>query len=344
MEVLIVDDSPINLAVFERLVQKLGDSRATSFTAPEAGLRRCEAAEPDLVVVDYMMPGMNGIEFIERLRTLPHCVEVPLVMVTADHDREVRQRALEAGATDFLTKPVDPQEFSVRIRNMLKLRAAQKRLAERADALAGEVARATATIAANEEDTLLALARAAEYRDPETGAHVQRMAGYSRLIAAALGLSPDEQTLIHKAAPLHDLGKLGTPDHILLKPGRLTPEEFEVMKQHASIGWEILNQHTSPTLRIGAEIAWSHHEKWDGSGYPRGLAGDRIPIHGRIVAVADVFDALTSERPYKRAWSVEEARGYLESARGTHFDPACVDAFLGRWDDVLAIRDAYRDA
>jgi putative two-component system response regulator len=342
VEVLIVDDSPINLAVFERLVQK-GGNEASTFDAAEAGLDRCRQREPDLVVVDYMMPGMNGIQFIEQVRTFANCHEVPLVMVTADHDRGIRQRALEAGATDFLTKPVDHQEFTIRVRNMLRLRAAQKRLLDRAATLADEVSKATETIVATEQDTLMALARAAEYRDPETGAHVLRMAHYSRLIAERIGLPSAEQELVLRAAPLHDLGKIGTPDHILLKPGRLTPDEFEIMKQHATIGWEILKEHASPVLQAGADIAYSHHEKFGGGGYPRGLRGEAIPLHGRIVAVADVFDALTSERPYKHAWDVEQARAFLIEHTGAHFDPACAQAFLAGWEDVLAIRQRYRD-
>ncbi len=343
MHVLIVDDNAVNLAVFERLVERVSGSRSQSFTEALSALDRCASQTPDLVVVDYMMPGMDGIEFIQRLRGLAGCDEVPVIMVTADHDRDVRQRALEVGATDFLTKPVDHQEFTVRVRNMLRLRMSQKRLADRARELADEVARATETIVANERDTLWALARAAEYRDPETGAHILRMANYSRMIAAQLGRPDEEQELLLRAAPLHDLGKLGTPDRILLKPGRLTPEEFEIMKQHAVIGWEILRAHQSPVLQLGAQIAYTHHEKFNGTGYPRGIAGEEIPLVGRIVAVADVFDALTSDRPYKKAWTPEDARALLVEGSGQHFDPKCVTAFLDRWDDALAIMHQYRD-
>jgi response regulator RpfG family c-di-GMP phosphodiesterase len=255
----------------------------------------------------------------------------------------VRQRALEAGVTDFLNKPVEPQEFLVRIRNMLKLRQAYRRLAHRAESLAVEVAQATGQIRDNERDTLYALARAAEYRDPETGAHILRMANFARLIGERLGLSSQEQDVLLQAAPLHDLGKIGMPDHILLKPGPLTDAERAIMQQHATIGWQILRSHASPILQAGAVIAHSHHEKYDGSGYPLGLSGADIPLHGRIVAVADVLDALTSARPYKPAWPAQRAREYLCDGRGAHFDPQCVDAMLQHWPEALEIMRRYSD-
>jgi putative two-component system response regulator len=255
----------------------------------------------------------------------------------------VRYRALRLGAIDFLNKPLDGPEFLARVKNMLDLRASQKLVAARAEWLASEVEKATREILARERETLFCLGRAAEYRDPETGAHILRMAHYSRLIAERLGLSTDEQQLILSAAPMHDIGKLGTPDNILLKPGRLTPEEFEIMKQHAVIGYRILKDSSSRVLQAGAEIAHTHHEKFDGSGYPNGLRGEAIPLHGRIVAVADVFDALTSERPYKKAWEVERALEFLREGSGTHFDPRCVDAFVRDFDEVLAIRARYQD-
>jgi putative two-component system response regulator len=216
-------------------------------------------------------------------------------------------------------------------------------LANRAEWLAAEVAQATAEIAAREKEAILRLSRAAEYRDPETGSHLLRMSNYTRLIAEQLGLSPDEQELLLEASPMHDIGKVGTPDQILLKPGRLTPEEFEIMKQHATIGYEILRDSVSPLLQCAAKLAMAHHEKFDGSGYPQALAGEAIPLHGRIVAVADVFDALTSERPYKKAWTLEAAVDFLKSNSGSHFDPACVEALLAVWPQVLEIRARYYD-
>jgi putative two-component system response regulator len=216
-------------------------------------------------------------------------------------------------------------------------------LADRAALLADEVREATREIHARERETIFRLARAAEFRDPETGAHILRMAHFSIIIATRLGWDAAALDQLLQAAPMHDVGKLGTPDHILLKPGKLTPDEFDIMKQHASIGWEILKDSSSPILTQAAEIALTHHEKFDGSGYPNGLAGEAIPQVGRIVAVADVFDALTSDRPYKKAWSVEDALNLLQDGSGRHFDPACVEAFLAGREEMMAIRERYRD-
>jgi putative two-component system response regulator len=226
---------------------------------------------------------------------------------------------------------------------MLSLNQARKSMADHASWLSGEVRKATREIKERERETVLRLSKAAEYRDPETGAHILRMAYYSMLIARELGLSEDDQQLLLEAAPMHDIGKVGIADAILLKPGRLTPEEFEVMKQHAMFGYELLSGSSSKLLQAGAEIARGHHEKYDGSGYPFGIKGDEIPVFSRIVAVADVFDALTSERPYKKAWEVEAAVDFLNAGAGTHFDPACITAFFSAWDDVLKVREKYQE-
>ncbi|MFY7867501.1 HD domain-containing phosphohydrolase [Roseateles sp.] len=223
------------------------------------------------------------------------------------------------------------------------LELARAKLAQRADTLAEEVSKATSVILQRERETVIRLSKAAEYRDPETGAHILRMAHYSELIARGLGLSKADQQLLLEAAPMHDIGKVGISDSVLLKPGRLTPEEFEIMKGHARIGHEILKDSSSLVLQTGAAIALGHHEKFDGSGYPQGLVGDQIPIFSRIVAVADVFDALTSERPYKKAWSLEKAAEHLKTQSGAHFDPACVEVFFAHWTEVLAIRHRFKD-
>lgn len=343
MKVAIVDDTQINVTLMEALVRRIDGCEPISFTDSAAGLAWCIEHRPDLVIVDYMMPAPDGMVFIETLRALPIWVDVPILMVTADHEREVRYRALEIGATDFLTKPVDRIEFTSRVKNMLAMRRNHLLLADRAALLASEVHAATEAIRTRERETIFRLARAAEFRDPETGAHIQRMANYSCLIAESLGWDQTAVDQLMQAAPMHDVGKLGTPDHILLKPGRLTPDEFEIMKQHATIGWEILQGSSSPVLTLAAEIALTHHEKFDGSGYPNGSAGEAIPLVGRIVAVADVFDALTSERPYKKAWEFDRALSFLGDGRGLHFDPACIDAFISRLDDVRAVRERYQD-
>ncbi len=341
--VAIIDDSEINLTLLKALVGKLDGCQAHTFDDSAAGFAWCAENLPDLIIVDYMMPEMDGIEFITRLRRLPERAELPVLMITANDDREVRYRALQVGATDFLTKPVDRMEFAARASNMLALNTTRRHLADRAAWLAEEVAKATAVIHAREQELLFRMSRAAEFRDPETGAHIQRMAHFSRLIGAGMGLSVDEQQLILQAAPMHDVGKIGIPDAILLKPGKLTPEEFAIMRGHARLGFELLNGSESKVLQTAASIALAHHEKFDGSGYPAGLVGTAIPLYGRIVAVADVFDALVSERPYKRAWAVERAFAYLANNAGAHFDPACVSAFCEQSEGVLAIRMRFQD-
>jgi len=341
--VLIIDDSDINLTLIKALVLKLGECNPVLFENPLKALDWCRENVPDLVIVDYMMPDMDGLKFINAFRGMHGRNEIPVLMITANDQKDVRYEALHGGANDFLTKPIDRVEFSARARNMLALRTGQKYLADRAQHLSAMVEEQTREIRQREQELIYRMSRAAEFRDPETGAHIQRMAHYSQIIAQGLGLDPAIQKLILEAAPMHDVGKIGIPDYILLKPGKLTPEEFEVMKGHARLGNELLKDSGSEILRAGAEIAITHHEKFDGSGYPRGLKGSAIPILGRIVAVADVFDALTSERPYKKAWSLEDACMFLEEGRGKHFDPMCVEAFLAGWDKVIDIRRRFQD-
>ncbi|MCL2345484.1 MAG: response regulator [Desulfobulbus sp.] len=341
--VLIIDDSDINLTLIKALVQKLGDCEPVLFDNPLLALDWCREHVPDLVIVDYMMPDMDGLRFIGAFRALHGRDEIPVLMVTANNQKDVRYEALLGGANDFLIKPIDHMEFSARARNMLSLRQGQKFLADRAKYLDEQVEARTREIRERERELIFRISRAAEFRDPETGSHIQRMAHYSRIIAHGLGLDAATQKLILEAAPMHDVGKIGIPDFILLKPGKLTPEEFEVMKGHTRLGHELLKESHSEIMRAGASIAISHHEKYDGSGYPHQLKGQAIPLFGRIVTVADVFDALTSERPYKRAWPLNEAIRYLEEGRGGHFDPLCVEALLAGWDKVLDIRQHFQD-
>jgi len=343
MQVIIVDDNTVNLKLMESLVKRAGDYDPMTFQDSGEGLAWCLENTPDLLIVDYMMPSPDGIEFIRRFRENPVNADIPVLMITADHERGTRYAALESGANDFLTKPIDGAEFRARLINMLALRRSQKALADRAAWLAEKVAEATAEILDREHEMIMRLSRAAEFRDPETGAHIQRMSNYSRLIAQQIDLPHAEQELILRAAPMHDVGKIAIRDDILLKPGRLDPMEFEIMKTHAEKGYELLRGSASSLLDTAALIAWTHHEKFDGSGYPRGLAGEAIPLYGRIVAVADVFDALTTERPYKKAWEIEHALRFLEEGAGSHFDPACVNAFIARLDEALAIRARFQD-
>jgi len=344
MQIAIIDDNPVNLKLMESLVKRANpEYQALTFQDSAEGLTWCLENEIDLIIVDYMMPAPDGMEFIRRYRLPVENRDIPVLMITADHEKETRYAALEAGANDFLTKPIDNAEFRARLRNMMSLRRSQKALADRAAWLAEKVTEATREILDREHEMINRLSRAAEFRDPETGAHIQRMSNYSHLIAKQLGLPLDEQELILRAAPMHDIGKIAIPDHILLKPGKLDTAEFTIMKTHAEKGWEILRDSKSHLLDIAAIIARSHHEKFDGTGYPLGLKGKDIPLHGRIVAVADVFDALTTERPYKKAWEVEPALEFLHEGAGSHFDPLCIAAFVSRIDEALIIRASFQD-
>lgn len=343
-KVAIVDDTELNLKLFKQLMKKFEACEVFCFQDSAEGLAWCIQNTPDLIIVDYMMPAPDGLEFICRFRAeAPDGKDIPILMITANDQKEVRYKSLGAGANDFLTKPVDTSEFTARIKNMLTLRESQKNLADRAAWLAGEVDKATMQIRAREKEIILRLSKATDYRDPETGAHILRMAHYARHIAVNLGLSQADQDLILEAAPMHDIGKVGVPDHILLKPGKYEPEEFEIMKQHSRIGYEILAGSTAAVLQAGATIALTHHEKFDGTGYPDGLRGEAIPLYGRISAVADVFDALTSVRPYKLAWEIERAVELLRDEAGRQFDATCVDAFLDNWSNVLNIKGNIRD-
>lgn len=341
MKIAIIDDVQMNVTLLQHLVRKLPDCESVCFTDPVAALEWCLVNEPDLVIVDYMMPILSGTELVARFRA-SHPAS-PVLMITANHETALRHAALTIGVTDFLTKPIDKIEFLARAKNMLALRASHNKLADHGAWLADEVRKATETIVARERETIFCLSKAAEYRDPETGGHILRMAHYSRHIARCMGLSVAQQDLLLAAAPMHDVGKVGTPDMILLKPGKLTEAEFVIMKQHAVIGSEILSSSNSSLMQVAAEIAHTHHEKFDGSGYPRALVGEAIPLFGRIVAVADVFDALTSERPYKKSWSIEESTQLLRDGKGKHFDPSCVDAFLREWNEVLMIKQRFVD-
>ena len=338
MQVLIVDDLLVNLDLLNRMIARIGDLHVRCIAMPEAALAWSAEHPVDLLLVDYHMPAMTGIAFLRAFRAQPGKAEVPVVVITADTRLEVRHEALRAGATDFLTKPVDRVEVRARVENLLKLRRAQHLLTDRAAHLAAEVDKATRELVAREQELIRRLSRAAEYRDTETGAHILRMARYSHAIARRLGLPEDICDNILRAAPMHDIGKVGIPDTVLLKPGRLEPEELELMRQHTRLGGEILAGSSSGLIQMAEQIALDHHERYDGAGYPAGLRGEEIPLVARIAAVADVFDALTSVRPYKPAWPVEQALDYLRQERGRHFDPACVDAFLSAGDEIARIR------
>jgi len=342
--VLIVDDQATGRKLLAGMMRKLDDRLIVhDFGNPIEALDWAREHECDLVLTDYNMPGMNGIELTHNLRKLPHYPEVPIVMLTIVEDKTICYEALEAGATDFLTKPLDHFECLARCRNLLMLRQQQKIIQDRAKWLEQQVSLATRQILARERETLLRLARAGEHRDTDTGNHVLRVAQFSRLIAENLGLPEEECELTEHAAPMHDIGKVGIPDVILLKQGRLDASERVIMNRHSQIGYEILKDSPSKYLQSGAIVALNHHEKWNGSGYPRGLAGDAIPLVARMVSVADVFDALTCERPYKLAWPAEQAFDLIKKESGSHFDPECANIFLNNRDAIADIQFQLRD-
>ncbi|HZQ74965.1 MAG TPA: HD domain-containing phosphohydrolase [Burkholderiales bacterium] len=343
--VMVVDDQSTGRTILEQVVRGLDDRVAVeSFARPVDAVVWATRHIADLVLLDYLMPDMDGIELVKRLRAVAGYEHVPMVMVTVHDDRKLRYAALDAGITDFLTKPVDARECVARCRNLLTLRRQQLALEDRRRLLEHMVEDATREVRDREKETLLRLARAGEFRDEETGYHLIRMSRYSRLIAAAIGLDRDEAETIELASPLHDIGKIGIPDGILLKAGKLDEVEWSVMRRHPLIGHEILKGSASKYVRMGALIALGHHEKYDGSGYPNGLVGDHIPLCARIVAVADVYDALTSVRPYKPAWPSEDAYAYLLAQRGKHFDPRLVEAFAGAKQEVSGIQNEWRDS
>jgi putative two-component system response regulator len=341
-QALLVDDSRSALDFLKRLIEADGLVQATAFLDPLQAIATARERDFDIVLVDYEMPKMDGITFIRELRSLPKFADIPIVMVTSIQTDEVRLKALEAGATDFLPKRPQAMEMNVRLRNLIKLGAAVRKLNNQAAHLAIEVAAATQKLQEREEEIILRLALAVEYRDNDTGEHTLRVAKYSRIIAEELGLSPRLCRDIYLAAPLHDVGKVAIPDGILLKPGKLDGDEMAIIRTHAAIGGRILADSHCELIQLGAIIAGNHHERWDGSGYPNGLKQLEIPIAARIVTVADVFDALTTKRPYKEAMPLPKAREYLEDKKEIEFDPACVDAFLSRWEDVASISTGHK--
>ncbi|MGO7989944.1 HD domain-containing phosphohydrolase [Rhizobium leguminosarum] len=345
MPLLIVDDSESSLLALETAVRGFAGCVVESFTNPLEALARCQAVDFDVVLVDYMMPEMNGIEMIRRLRRQPGYEDVPVVMITSQAKRSVRLEALEAGATDFLAKPFDPLELQARVLNLMALHKAQLALADRAKSLDMAFRHATEQADMREQEIIWCLAQAMASRDGNTGDHIERVANIAELIAEGLGLDRIQRRNIYLAAPLHDIGKIAIPDAILQKPGKLERHEIERMREHVPIGVAILANSSAELSRVATAIIAGHHEKWDGSGYPKGLSGDAIPIEARIVAVADVFEALCSDRPYKQAWPIEQAYEEIIACSGSHFDPACVAAFRRKWPAIRALfeHDAGED-
>lgn len=340
LKAVYIDDEPVNLMLVQAYGMEFGLNIKT-FENSEEGLDYILNNDIDIVYTDYMMPNIDGIELIRRFRKVHE--EIPVVVITAvGDDQELKLNALEVGATDFLTKPIDITEFKARSLNLLALRMAQLRLKDKALLLEDEVKKATQDIQDREHETLMVLGRAAEYKDADTANHTIRVAHYSKILAQRHGLNKEQQEIIFYASPFHDIGKVGIPDSVLLKEGRLTQEEFKIMKNHVHIGSEILKDTRSPYLIEGEMIALNHHEKFDGSGYPEGKIAEDIPISARIVSIADVFDALTSVRPYKKSWTIQDAILLLINEKGKHFDPDLIDLFIEQIDEVKRIYDEFQ--
>lgn len=328
-QLLIVDDEEPNLGLLEFLLRQAGFHQLTSTTDPRHALPLFQKCRPDLVLLDLGMPHLDGFAVLSQLRArIPADGYLPILVLTGDDSPEARQRALSEGARDFLRKPFDPAEVVLRIRNLLETRFLYLRVQQQNQQLEEKVLRRTEQLQQASLEILERLARAAEYRDDATGHHTERVAHLCCRLAGRLGLPDAEVELIRRAAPLHDVGKIGVPDEVLLKPGKLTAAEFEVIKSHTLIGARILSGSRFPLLQLAEEIALTHHERWDGNGYSPGLGGEDIPLASRILAVADTFDAITHHRPYRPAASLEHARQEIEGERGRQFDPRVVDAFL----------------
>lgn len=327
--IFIMDDQSYNIELLERILRRAGFGNVTSTTDPTQFMSIFREHKPDIVLLDLHMPVLDGFAALAQIREEAQEDDyLPVLVLTADVTPEAKQRALSEGAHDFLTKPFDRGEVVLRIRNLLKTRFLHLQLQEHNQHLERKVAERTAELEAAQYEILRILARSAEFRDDETGEHTHRVGRLSGRTARALGLSDELAQEIEYAATLHDIGKIGIPDSILLKPGKFTEEEFERMKTHTTIGSGIIGDASFPILRTAAEIAVCHHEKWDGTGYPRQLCGDEIPLAARIVAIADFYDALSHERPYKAAWPPDQVMAEIHRQRGKHFDPAVTDAFL----------------
>jgi putative two-component system response regulator len=363
--IMIVDDEPINVTVARKYLSLAGYENFVTTTESRDAIALAYEKQPDVVLLDVMMPQVSGLDILVALRADPHWARLPVIILTAANDQETKRKALDYGANDFLSKPVDPTDLIPRVHNVLALKQHHDHLARYSRELEAEVFRRTADLVRSRQEVIHCLARAGEFRDDDTGQHVLRVGRYARVIAKQLDWRGERLDTLEQAAQLHDIGKIGVPDAILLKPGKLTPEEFEIMQKHSGygrritqsladqevsalachtqLGARLLEASDSPVLTMAATIALSHHEKWDGSGYPLGLAGEDIPMEGRITAVADVFDALSSRRPYKPAFVLNQCMEILEEGRGKHFDPQVLDAFFHCRAEIVRIQLQHAD-
>lgn len=356
-KIMVIDDEPINVKVCQKYLNELGYKRCVGLSDATRAISQITEEKPDLIILDVMMPVVSGVDILRQIRGNTALCHIPVLILTASTDRSTKLTVLELGATDFLTKPIDPSELAPRVRNVLTVKQHQDSLKSYADRLEEAVRQRTLELEASRQDVIFCLARAVEYRDDVTGRHVERVGQFSGIIGRALGMDEHQVLMLEQAAQLHDVGKVGISDEILMKPGKLSPDEFEQMERHTLFGkrivermgeheWSKLRQHVligsrildvprSPLLTMAARIALTHHERWDGKGYPLGLAGEDIPLEGRITAVADVFDALSSRRPYKPPYPVDKCFEIVSEESGSHFDPKIVNAFISQRDLVV---------
>ncbi|MEO5365779.1 MAG: response regulator [Magnetococcus sp. WYHC-3] len=333
--VLVIDDDPVAISMIDATLK--ADHLVRVALNGERGLNMALASPPDLILLDLVMPAMDGYEVCQHLKNDARTRSLPVIFLTGRRDEISEVRALEMGAADFLSKPIHPRLLRLRVNTHLAISNQQRQLEDKVRERTREIQELQLSI-------IQRLGRASEFRDNETGLHVIRMSHYCRLLAEARGLPMEQIHLLFHAAPMHDVGKIGVPDRVLLKPGGLSDDEFDIIRLHPTIGAEILGQDHSPLMQMAREVALTHHEHWNGRGYPRGLQGTDIPESGRIVAIADVFDALMSRRPYKQAWNLEQSLELIRQERGEQFDPRLVDLFLEIMPRILEIRSMYAEA
>lgn len=341
--ILIVDDREENVELLEGMLTTEGYTSILGITDPRETIAMYEAYRPDLILLDINMPQMDGFQVMEKLNEVEKGDYIPVLILTAQQDDETRIRALSSGAKDFLSKPFHMIETMTRIRNMIEIRLMHNQSKNQAIILEKMVRDRTAELHETRLEVIRRLGLAAEYRDNETGYHIIRMSKMSKVLGEAAGMDQDAADVLLNASPMHDIGKIGIPDRVLLKPGKLDAEEWDIMQTHAEIGGVMLDGHSSPLLVMAKEIALTHHEKWNGAGYPKGLKEEEIPLAGRVCAIADVFDALTSERPYKKPWSVEDSVAEIDNQKGAHFDPQLVDLFHTVLDEFVSIKNEYQE-
>jgi putative two-component system response regulator len=363
--IMIIDDEAYNVLVVRKFLQHAGYEKFVTSTESKTAIELMKQDLPDVVLLDVMMPEVSGIDILRVMKITPELSTIPVIILTASPDPALKTQALELGATDFLAKPVDPSELVLRVKNVMAAKANFDMLARYSVDLERQVRERTRALEASRRHIIFCLARASEFRDNDTGHHVIRVGKYAGAIAGKLGYSSTQVAALEQAAQLHDVGKIGIPDGILHKPAKLDPEEYDFIKKHTGFGkqiiecmpegeWQSLKGHTKlggqlldiksePIMRMASRIALTHHEWWDGEGYPIGLAGEDIPIEGRITAVADVYDALSSKRPYKKAYPRKKCFGMLEEKRGSQFDPRVLDAFLNCTDEIVDIQIRYAD-